>query len=427
MIDSRCRSSDWESPRDGLVVLAMSKPTSKDAMTLSYFTIISSLISSVLLLACDEKKLPLGSTCSESWECESGLCESNVCIDPVNARCDDGLTRVDGLCIELETCANSNPCGARGTCIEAETGLACSCDDGWTGATCDACASGQALCGEACCAADELCVANACVGDACAARGGDVDGDGVCADTDPCPEDKVDACASVASEPLLVYERFLSANNTLDATYGPDFETFMEGQRERAIAIGYHTPWPGSGEVMNVYNTADVDVRVAYYEVPGIPHLQLGRAFTGHIMQVNAELVGTHFAETPAEFDFDLNAVIDARVLRITGGVVASSPQAETDYVLHIVVTEDPIDFETAPGFNGLTRFRDVMRKMIPDAQGIPLGDGGTRVTVDESWNIVAPADPDRLSVLVFAQAVTSGKVHKGVRITPGRVVPTPR
>ncbi len=390
-------------------------------------TLLSTLISGLFLLACDDKKLPLGATCGESWECESGLCESNICIDPVNARCEDGLTRIDGKCVEVETCANSKPCSERGTCVEGDAGLTCSCEEGWSGEACDVCASGQPLCGKSCCASDEICIANACVGDVCAARGGDADGDGVCADADPCPNDMLDSCASRTSGPFVVYERFMSADNPPDAMTGPDFEALIDAENARASVVTYHTFWPGTSEVMNSYNPTDVAAREAYYVVPAIPQLQLGRPIKLHIAELTPELIGSHFDGTPEAFQYDLQAIIDGNVLHVTGNVVASAAQNETDHVLHIVVVEDPVEFAEPPGRNGLNRFRDVMRKMLPSPEGLPLGNGAERVSVDQTWNIVAPADPARITVIAFVQAATSGNVHKGIRVTPGRISVTPR
>ena len=77
--------------------------------------------------------------------------------------CASGYHRGLGwACVADTTCAQSDPCGAHGACIDAAGSTSCSCDEGWAGATCSACGPGFHDPGDGTCAIDEHCGPASC-------------------------------------------------------------------------------------------------------------------------------------------------------------------------------------------------------------------------------------------------------------------------
>jgi Notch-like protein len=121
--------------------------------------------------------LPLGYTCDQFDPCGGdasvGVCEDEsglpTCV------CSDGYTgllctdcapgyHADGAdCLLDETCP-ATPCTGRGTCDDSSGEALCSCQAGYSGATCESCATGYHAMGDGSCVVDEACVAGACMG-----------------------------------------------------------------------------------------------------------------------------------------------------------------------------------------------------------------------------------------------------------------------
>ena len=139
--------------------------------------------------------------------------------------------------------------------------------------------------------------------------------------------------------------------------------------------IAYHTVWPGV-DPMNALNPVDVDARVSYYNVSGVPSVILmGNAKTngpGSFSQadVDAQIAATSpIKVNVTQVDNGNNRDITV-VITTVGTVVPSS-----NYVLQTVVVERNITYPTPPGNNGETYFPNVMRKLLPNP-------GGTAVTI---------------------------------------------
>ncbi|MEO8516490.1 MAG: T9SS type A sorting domain-containing protein [Flavobacterium sp.] len=207
------------------------------------------------------------------------------------------------------------------------------------------------------------------------------------------------ASNSTAKKPLL--EKFTSSTCGPCASFnGSVFTPFYTPTNANNISlIDYQVNWPGAGDP---YYTAEVGVRRAYYSVTGAPTLF-----------INAKTFG---GGTTAELQTDVNAAIATQgyfgvtaTKNLVGNVMSVSvttmPYLSGQFRLFAAVIEKTTTGNVAT--NGETSFRDVMMKMMPDANGTilnctPDNSITTNLSVDLTGTHVE--EYSDLEVIVFVQ-----------------------
>lgn len=178
-----------------------------------------------------------------------------------------------------------------------------------------------------------------------------------------------------------LFEHFTSNTCGPCASFNTGFQTLLDANNVNAIsdakvaAIKYQVDWPGAAD--QSYN-ADVGTRVSYYNVDGVP---------------NAHIDGESTSSSQAEIDDHRNM---PSFLDIMGTAVASdgtdlaidvTVKSYGNYpnngTVHIAVVEN--EYTNNLGTNGETEFFQVMRKMIPSANGTTADlSYGTTTTISE-------------------------------------------
>lgn len=168
----------------------------------------------------------------------------------------------------------------------------------------------------------------------------------------------------------VLFEHFTNASCAPCAQQNPVFDTAILAKNLYYVKhVAFHTSWPGT-DPMNAYNASDVDGRVQYYGVGGVP---------------NMHMLGTLFVGSPAYATFPMarDAAMEAsplevRVIEKTVGttrqvqviVYSLVPMVAGTYKVRAAVIESEIDYGSPPGSNGETHFPNVMRKLIPSTTG---------------------------------------------------------
>jgi len=216
---------------------------------------------------------------------------------------------------------------------------------------------------------------------------------------------------------LPLYEHFTSNTCGPCASFNPGFQTLLDANNVNQIndakvgAIKYQVNWPGSAD--QSYN-ADVATRVSYYNVDGVPF---------------AHIDGNSAISTQEEID---NYSANPSFLDISGTAVASNGTdltvevSVTSYdnlpnaTIHIAVVEN--QYYNNAGTNGETEFFQVMRKMLPDANGTTADlSNGQAVNVSQSASFeIGNVTPDSYNlweglgnciVIAFVQDENTKKV----------------
>ena len=181
---------------------------------------------------------------------------------------------------------------------------------------------------------------------------------------------------SAQSQRLVFLEEFTQASCPPCASYNPGFNTLMNTNASKATSLKLQTSWPGT-DPMNAQNAGEVQTRVTYYGVSGVPDVYLdGVAKSQSTTQAN---IDADYA-VPSPFSIDLkywfnganDSVFVNCEITCTQNVTLTTPR------VRIAMEEKTITFSSPPGTNGEKDFYNVMRKMYPDAAGTALAGAWT-------------------------------------------------
>lgn len=229
---------------------------------------------------------------------------------------------------------------------------------------------------------------------------------------------------------LVLFEGFSQASCGPCASANPSFHALATSgtNPDKIVSIKYQVWWPGY-DPMYEQNEADVDARVAYYNVSGVPDMYMdGGVAPGNGISpadVTQAMIDNRYAVTsPIEMhlshDWSPNA--DSVVIELKIKNVSASSFGTSTHRLHVLLLEKEINFATAPGSNGEKNFYGVMRKMINTPAGatftaIPAGD-----SLELTYTVPVPNyyyNINQLSVAAFVQNNTGKLVENAALSLP--------
>jgi hypothetical protein len=179
---------------------------------------------------------------------------------------------------------------------------------------------------------------------------------------------------------MVMVEAFSNASCGPCAAQNPAMNTLLGNNTTKAISLKHQVSWPGV-DPMHSQNTADPTARVSYYNVSGVPQVQVdGGTHTGSPSSVTQTLIDTRYA-VASPFTMTVSHNLSSDLDSVYISVTVTAAQAYTSVgalKLHVSLAEALIQFATAPGTNGETQFKHVNRKMYPSASGTTLASSWT-------------------------------------------------
>jgi hypothetical protein len=235
------------------------------------------------------------------------------------------------------------------------------------------------------------------------------------------------AGALIAQSPrFMVAEAFSNAGCGPCAQQNPAYGTLLGGNTDKVVGVKYQTAGPGF-DPMNVQNPTDVNTRASYYGITGVPYGVLdgtahtGSSYLGALANLNQSKINTRYAVT-SPFDLQVTHTISPDLANISISVTITATEdiniGSQPMILHVLIAEREITFATAPGTNGETTFKGIMRKMYPNASGTTLSSSwtdGTSQTV--TFTETLPTYLYKISevgVVAFIQNNTTKEVLQG-------------
>ncbi|MFZ0391354.1 MAG: Omp28-related outer membrane protein [Calditrichia bacterium] len=219
---------------------------------------------------------------------------------------------------------------------------------------------------------------------------------------------------------VVLIEEATNASCVPCAQNNPNLQAFFSTHFGGVISVRYHAWWPGSDPMYDL-NIDENTNRIQYYGINGVPnYLMNGTNYGvpgdpgGMIVQMDQHMQNESPVKIQVSADFAADSV-EADVK-----IIALAPVTQTNLRLRTALIERMITYASPPGSNGEKVFPDVMRKMLPDANGISTGTinaGDTleysfKVAVNSAWNW------QDLAVVSWLQSETSKEViQSGINV----------
>jgi hypothetical protein len=215
------------------------------------------------------------------------------------------------------------------------------------------------------------------------------------------------------SQRLVLIEEGSNASCGPCAIQNPDFKVLLDANTSKATSIKYQWDFPGF-DPMNVHNPTEVAGRFeTYYGQNGVPTAMIdgvvpnfgGNPYNGAPAGFTQALIDTRYG-TAAQFDIDLTYSLTPESITVTANATCTEATSG-NLKLRIAVIEKHISFATAPGSNGETDFYNVMKKFLPNHNGISMASSyavGETFSTEQSWTLANIYDISEVAVVAFIQ-----------------------
>lgn len=220
-----------------------------------------------------------------------------------------------------------------------------------------------------------------------------------------------DAQAQVVQRFALL-EHFTNASCPPCAQQNPIFSAYYNLNKARAHHIAYHTSWPGADPMYNA-NPDEVDTRVGYYNIGGVPTVVTGGLAQNNSADVNDAVVnGATIGGSPIAIN--VNETTEGTQRNVTIDVKTVSAVPAGNWKIRAAIVERIINYPSAPGTNGEKDFPNVFRRMLINGtngatfEAAPIGETATFTydyTLNGTWNA------NNIYVIAFIQNETTKEV----------------
>ena len=221
------------------------------------------------------------------------------------------------------------------------------------------------------------------------------------------------------NERIILLESFTNTGCGPCAAYNPGMDALINSNADKIAAIKYHVSWPASSDPMYQHNTGENSARVSYYGVSSVPHVVVdGIRFNGNSGDITQNVIN-QAAAIQSPMQLRLSYEVDEANSLITVYVMG---RATTDITgtckLYVGVIEKEIHFNSAPGSNGEKNFYQVMKKLLPNANGTALGElkAGDYFTYTFTWELANVYNNNQLDAIAWVQNTNTKEVHQACK-----------
>jgi thiol-disulfide isomerase/thioredoxin len=231
------------------------------------------------------------------------------------------------------------------------------------------------------------------------------------------------------SQRMVLAEEFTSSTCGPCAAQNPAFDALLNQNLDKVVSIKYHMSWPAPGnDPFYLDNESENNNRRGYYGINSVPHVHMdGSSWNGQPSQVTQSRIN-NMAAVPSPFEMQIQTQLSPNQDTIYVTTLVKATDAITNnLVVHNVVIEKYLHFDTPPGVNGEKDFYSVMKKMLPTASGTVLNapiNNGDYVIMQNSWALDYIYDITQLAVVGFIQNNMNKEVFQAALSSEDPLVP---
>ncbi len=223
----------------------------------------------------------------------------------------------------------------------------------------------------------------------------------------------------------VMVEEFTNASCGPCAANNPAFNATLDANADFVTPLKYQVWWPGFDPMYN-QTKPDVDPRVAYYGVSGVPNgIENGVNFGVPGGYSASQIQDAYNTLTPVQISLTHSFSPDFKTVNISV-TVSSDDALSGNLKLRVAVAERNIVFAAAPGTNGEKEFSHVMRRMLPDADGTSTGAFTTGETKNYtfSWDLANFYNLNEVEVVAWLQSDDTKEVFQSALSEPNVTIP---
>lgn len=226
---------------------------------------------------------------------------------------------------------------------------------------------------------------------------------------------------------IVLIEEATNASCAPCAANNPIFQQFFSQNFGGVISVRYHAWWPGT-DPMYSSNTTDNTARINYYGITGVPNYTLdgtNYGVPGDPEAMASQMRARLDLQSPVKIEITTNITTDS--VRATVNIIGVSPVNQTNLVLRTAIIERLVKYPKPPGSNGEKVFPDVMRKLLPDANGISVAgiSIGQTYTYYFSYPVTSPWNWQDLAVVAWLQSDATKEIIQANINIPSCVLET--
>lgn len=211
--------------------------------------------------------------------------------------------------------------------------------------------------------------------------------------------------ANVSCVPCVVSNKVIEA---VSNSYGPS----------KLAVVKFPTNFPSPVDPFYLAGKEACDERMSYYSIIVAPTTIIDGTTKLYSLSDSTVLkteIDTRLGVS-ARFGINVTGSLEGDyVFDVTISMIDTLGINLDDIVIHSVITETDIEFETPPGSNGETKFYDVMRLMLPSINGVPLRNliNNSELSYEFDDALLASWNIDKISAVIYIQDKTTKEIYQ--------------